>query len=284
MSKFQTALARELLGGEPSSYEPPMDREFHEVANIFPMMNETEFAELRADIQANGLLEPIWLEKNGKIVDGRNRYTACRQLGIEPKYQAVKPGTNLLEFVVSLNLKRRHLTTGQKTCVALEMLPYIEADAKERRKQGALRGSRVASGLEPKNDSGRKGKNAMRSSTIVAKAVGGIGKNTVDRAIRLKKEFPELFSLVASGKTTITAAYSKAYAKKYEKWSLGHFLGDNARVIKQFQNKAESAIGRKVLNGKLVETAFVLAINDFNKNGKNSAFFKTLQSITSKGE
>ena len=37
-------------------------------------------------------------------------------------------------LVVSLNLKRRHLTSSQKAVIALEALPMLEAEARERQK------------------------------------------------------------------------------------------------------------------------------------------------------
>jgi ParB-like chromosome segregation protein Spo0J len=51
----------------------------HELANLLPMQSASEFANLKADIAANGLLQPIWLFE-GRILDGRNRYRACREL------------------------------------------------------------------------------------------------------------------------------------------------------------------------------------------------------------
>jgi len=57
--------------------------EFHPLADIFPMMEGAEFAELVEDIRTNGLRNAIMLHE-GKILDGRNRYRACLALGIEP--------------------------------------------------------------------------------------------------------------------------------------------------------------------------------------------------------
>ena len=58
--------------------------DIHEFANIFPMLGDEELKELCADIEKNGLAEPITVYE-GKILDGRNRWTACTRLGIEPK-------------------------------------------------------------------------------------------------------------------------------------------------------------------------------------------------------
>lgn len=87
--------------------------EFHEVASIFPMMSAEEFAALKADIQASGLLEPIWTYQNS-IIDGRNRYNACIELGIKPSFREWDGNGSLKRFVVSLNLIRRHLDETQR--------------------------------------------------------------------------------------------------------------------------------------------------------------------------
>lgn len=107
-----------------------MNYESHDYANLFPLMLDNEYKELKNDIKVNGLIEPIWLFE-GKILDGRNRYSACLDTNTEPKfrdYQSDDP----LGFVVSLNLNRRHLTSGQKATLAVELLPLLEAEAKKR--------------------------------------------------------------------------------------------------------------------------------------------------------
>ena len=97
-----------------------MTIEFHEVANIFPMMSATEFESLKADIKHNGLLEPIW-QHEGKIIDGRNRYQACVETGVTPHFREWDGIGSLTAFVVSLNLHRRHLTESQRGMVAAKL-------------------------------------------------------------------------------------------------------------------------------------------------------------------
>lgn len=90
--------------------------EFHEYANIFPLLEGDELAALAADIKKNGQEAPIHLYE-GKILDGRNRWRACEIAGEDPwtvEYQ----GNDPLGFVISYNIMRRHLDTGQRAAIA----------------------------------------------------------------------------------------------------------------------------------------------------------------------
>ncbi|MBT9132960.1 MAG: DNA adenine methyltransferase YhdJ [Firmicutes bacterium] len=103
--------------------------EFHEIADIFPLMEGAEFESLVVDISANGLVEPVWVWE-GKILDGRNRWNACAQIGIEPKFREYL-GNDPEGFVVSANLHRRHLNAYQRSIIALKLKPVLQEEAKE---------------------------------------------------------------------------------------------------------------------------------------------------------
>lgn len=88
---------------------------FHPIAELFPLMVGAEFDALKNDIAANGLREAIWLHPDDwSIIDGRNRYRACVELGIEPEYRTWDGEGSLEALVDSLNLHRRHLTKEQR--------------------------------------------------------------------------------------------------------------------------------------------------------------------------
>lgn len=92
------------------------DLQFHELAKIFPLMDEARFDELVEDIRTNGLIDPIDLYE-GKVLDGRNRYRACLLAGVSPRCYEYT-GDDPLQYVLSKNLNRRHLDESQRAMVA----------------------------------------------------------------------------------------------------------------------------------------------------------------------
>lgn len=83
----------------------------HPAADAFPMMDKKRFDELLEDIRLHGQRVPITL-CDGAILDGRNRYKAIVQLGIEPNTEEWTGDP--WEFVWSLNGSRRDLVEVQR--------------------------------------------------------------------------------------------------------------------------------------------------------------------------
>lgn len=88
----------------------------HPAAALFPMMAADELADLAQDIKANGLLQPIVLDTDGMVIDGRNRLAACAAAGVEPRYTTLN-GHDPAAYILGANVLRRHLTQGQRAMV-----------------------------------------------------------------------------------------------------------------------------------------------------------------------
>ncbi len=156
--------------------------EFHPVAELFPMMNSDDFEVLCLDIATNGLRESIWTYE-GKIIDGRNRYKACLQVGEEPRFREWDGTGSLTAFIVSLNLARRHLSESQRALVAAKMANTRQG---ERTDLPSIEGRLSQSGA------------AQLLNVSVA---------TVERAaIVLRKGVPELVKAVESGEYKVDHA------------------------------------------------------------------------------
>jgi hypothetical protein len=92
----------------------------HPAASLFPMCGTDELTRLAEDIRVNGLQQPIVLDRDGRLLDGRNRWLAVGQLGI-PCPTRIYVGDDPVRFVVSQNLLRRHLTNKQRAEIAASL-------------------------------------------------------------------------------------------------------------------------------------------------------------------
>jgi hypothetical protein len=93
----------------------------HPDASLFPMMPPDELDALAEDIKKHGQREPIYVHQ-GMVLDGRNRLKACRIAGVEPDFREWNGHGSPVDFVVSMNLHRRHLTSEQKRAVITAVL------------------------------------------------------------------------------------------------------------------------------------------------------------------
>src|SRR5262245_58688332 len=120
MARRATMLA---VDGQAEKFRWPADwTPIHPEANRYPMMNDDKARATRASIAKLGLLDPIVLDKDGRIVDGRNRERFGRELGVERRY--VTTDQNVKDIVHAGNTARRHSTASQE--VAQILLGYTK--------------------------------------------------------------------------------------------------------------------------------------------------------------
>jgi len=182
----------------------------HPAAAVFPMISDEDLAELAEDIKAHGQLEPVWLyddpELGNVLLDGRNRVRACEIAGV-PVSTRVYGGDDPITFSVSLNVKRRHLTPGQRAFLALTILPLYEAEAARRMKAGVVVPDEADPGADlhqgPQTE--RPTDRAPRATDRAAKGTGASGRATA-QAKRVAAEAPDLAEKVKSGEMPLDRA------------------------------------------------------------------------------
>jgi hypothetical protein len=97
---------------------------FHQLADLFPLIEGEPFDEMVEDIRLNGQRDDI-VTLDEMILDGRNRFRACRAAKVEPRCRVFgsRPfdGDDPEAFVISANLKRRHLNASQCAMIAADL-------------------------------------------------------------------------------------------------------------------------------------------------------------------
>jgi len=190
--------------------------EAHPIANAWPMMPQEKLEELAADIAKNGQRIPVWSYEE-KILDGRNRYAACKIAGIEPIIEPYT-GDQPAAFAVSMNDRRRHMTKSALAAVGVELLPFFEAEAKERQREsgGDRKSEKVKSVVKKVSEPiGRKPNPPARSK--IAKSVG-VNEVYIQDAKAIKESAPEIFAQLKEGKITMQDAKRLVKKKPDGKW------------------------------------------------------------------
>lgn len=104
----------------------------HPAVDIFPMMSDAELQELADDIKANGLIHPVIVDSEGRLVDGRNRLAACKLAGVTPITEKLN-GQDPVAYIIAANLKRRNLSKGQQAMVIAMLYPEPEKGGRGKR-------------------------------------------------------------------------------------------------------------------------------------------------------
>jgi hypothetical protein len=158
----------------------------HPAADLFPLMDGQAFEELVADIRDHGLREPVVLDGDGRIVDGRNRYRACRAAGVPVRTVSWDEQGSPIDYVVSKNLHRRHLRQNQRAIVAARIANFAHGGDRTKWPIGHLVPQQKAAALM------------------------SVGKRTVERACKVLDGTPELVAAVESGDVSVSQGASLA--------------------------------------------------------------------------
>ena len=135
----------------------------------------------------------------GKILDGRNRFNACKEVGVKPRFREYK-GEDPLAYVMSTNLKRRHLTESQKAIVGRRYKVYYSKFANESMVAGVP--------SEPVH----KGRASDKAGEVV-----GVSGRYIDIAEEVLTAKPEMEEKIMAGDIKLKQVYRDIKLEQQEK-------------------------------------------------------------------
>lgn len=187
----------------------PTTYPLHPYAKIFPLIEGAAFDELVADIKEHGIREPLVLHA-GALLDGRNRLRACELLGIAPPTKEWN-GDDPLAYVVSANLRRRHLRDSQRALVAARLANCSHGGAKDRAfANDVISRSRAAQLLNVKERMLQWGRQADKSGVPAVLALVESGRLSISAAGKVSNlTATEQTKLAAEGPAAIVARVRK---------------------------------------------------------------------------
>jgi hypothetical protein len=147
--------------------------EVHPYANWFPIMVDDQFEEFLKDIEEHGQQTPVVFLED-KILEGRNRAKAVDQLGKELKtvnFEELGTNQKPLEYVISSNLHRRHLTDTERLEIATQLAKLLKEQAAESGNTFPL--------YKNQNETGR----GNKGPASIAAAQMGVSKQAVNQAL-----------------------------------------------------------------------------------------------------
>ncbi len=174
------------------------DLQFHPLANLFPLMEGADFRDLVADVRQHGLREPVVIH-DGMILDGRNRFRACQAAGVPARLVPFEGG-DPTAFVVSLNLRRRHLDESQRATVAAKIANMRQGERTDIRPAANLQNVPELPGIpEPVTAAPISIAKAAEMLNVSPRTVAH-AKTVLDRGV------PELVAMVEAGEMAVSAA------------------------------------------------------------------------------
>jgi len=242
-------------GSAPPGPEPREDGDreglqIHPLAELMPPMPEAVYEKLKESIRnEGGNLVPIYVTRSGEVLDGRNRYRACRELGLEPATKEWDGRGSEIDAVLALNDLRRQSNDSQRALFAAGLV-------------GRGRG--------------RPAKNARIRAITLEEATRRVGvkKTLVQAALTvLRRGVPGLVDLVHRGEVKASAAALVAGLKPAEQDRLvaggAKAVRSRAAVIRSEDKSQRARAERSPESGARHEVEHGAAADD--QPGRDSA-------------
>jgi len=169
--------------------EPTIELERHPLSAMFPEITGDKFEELVKSVEETGNREEVVLYQ-GKVLDGWNRYRACKQAKRAIKAREFDPSREgaVEQFVKDMNLMRRDLTPAQRAVIGAKLMEMYREEAQGRKKAG-------------KKATGKKG-----SARQQAAEAANVSEAYIAFAAEVEEAYPDIAAKLRAGEVTIPEA------------------------------------------------------------------------------
>lgn len=177
----------------------------HPYADKFPMLAESELAELAESIRTVGLLHPVVLDPSGLVLDGRNRLAACELAGVDP-FVDVYDG-DPAEYVIASNVTRRNMSTGARA-----MATALVLEAAGKRSAGRVDYGELKSKLSGSGQSRQR----LAEAFVILDFLPDLAPEVVSGAVTLNDAFTQADAIRTSAERDKIMAREKAKREEQE--------------------------------------------------------------------
>jgi ParB-like nuclease domain len=175
-------------------------------AEFSPQMSAKKWREFVAGVAKEGILQPLIVTKGFRVIDGKHRLKAAKELGIESVRVIIEdvPEDKIPAYITETKLNRDDLKSGQKAAMVIRLYYEEERRKAECRRQSTQFGNTEGPTLDQPKKEGK-------TYEILAKKAG-IGKSSMANLLAVYRNRPDLFERVFNGEISINKAYTQMKA------------------------------------------------------------------------
>ncbi|MEH7521663.1 ParB N-terminal domain-containing protein [Bacillus sp. JJ1503] len=172
-------------------------------SELSPMMNDKAWRKFLAGIVTKGILQPIVATRGFRVIDGKHRLRAAKELGIESVRVVFEDISEdkIAEYITETKLSRDDLKSGQKSAIVIRLFYEEERQEARKRQLSTLVQNADTEIFQERDVSGE-------AAQILADRVG-VSARYMYQLLAVYKSRLDLFQLVFDGKYSINRAYSQ---------------------------------------------------------------------------
>lgn len=215
---------------------------YHPYVFLFPPLSQEEFDNLKADIATNGQGIAITvLKATNQIIDGRHRYEICKEIGIQPKIDYVDlTESQILWKVISLNVKRRHLSESQRAAIAADIT-------------NQERGGNGSNQHLIKDNKANPQICGFALSVKEAAEELNVGTRTIEAAKSIKNLFPDIWEHIRNGEVTVADAYQMRIEPEdikqevVKRFRIDKTMGKKIKKLAKYRKEVKQEISKQTI-------------------------------------